>query len=96
MCVISLHIHLPRVKWIVCVLCLRLKHKLRRYHLPFIAEKAVLVFGFRLLPAPSDDSEDRSKLAAKAGRGLKAAGKLSYHRPLAVQEFQTISSCSNL
>ena len=74
----------------------RLKHKLRHYDLPFIAEKALLVFRLRLLPAPCDDSEDRGEPAAKAIRDLKTGGKLSYHRPLAVQEFPTIRPGSYL
>ena len=87
---------MPRVKWIVCVLYPRLKHKLRRYDLPFIAAKIVLVLRLRLLSAPCDDGEDRGELAAKAIRDLKTGGKLSYHRPLAVQEFPTIRSGSYL
>ena len=75
---------------------LRLKHKLRHYDLPIITEKAVLEIGLRLLSAPCDDSQDCGKLATKAIRDLKAGGKLTHNRPFAIQELQTILSCSNL
>ena len=76
--------------------CFRLKHQFRHYDLPFIAAKAVLVFRLRLLSAPCDDSEDRGEPAAYAIRDLKTGGKLSYHRPLAIQEFPTIRPGSYL
>ena len=87
---------MSEVKWIVCVLCPRLKHKLRHYDLPFIAAKAVLVLRLGFFAAQSDNSEDRGELAAKAIRDLKTGSKLSYHRPLGIEEFQTILYGSNL
>ena len=68
----------------------RLEHQRRHHHLPGITVRAVSVPRLRTLVVPGDDGQDRGKCAVDASGGLETTGKLTYDRPITIQELPTV------